>query len=1843
MPSPTGQPITFIVAGRPEPTADGLRGGTTAPLPGALTRGRLKHSIRVDTGRGSRGEARIVAVPGEDVVVLHIAGGPELVLHPETARDLLVAQSGLARGPSGRDAAGPDEVRIPPRLQWRGLEQGLVGRGATRGWLGDVLVSAVDVITDLAVDGAADATAAAIVARVDREVDPGVYALAPDSLPALKGSGALRTRIPAAPNGAPLLVLVHGTFTDTSGTFSKLWTHHPHLVRALFTHYRDQVYALDHPTLGASPIANALTLARALPARARLHLATHSRGGLVAEVLARASAQPDADDAVFAGSAFHADRQDLRTLLALVKRKGIQVDRIVRVACPARGTLLASRRLDAYLSVFKWTLELAGVPVAPTLVDFLAAVAKRRSDPERFPGLAAQIPDSPLIRWLHASKDPIGGQLRVIAGDIEGDSVASWLKTLLTDAFYWTDHDLVVQTRSMYGGVPRQDGARFLFDRGAQVSHFGYFGNERTAHAIVDALTEDAPHGFRSVGAQSWAGESSTGARGRRVARPGRRPPHELPALFLLPEMNEGLSDFLSKTHEIITFAFDWRLPMEDEARRLGDAVELALDARTGTRQPVRVIAHSIGGLIARAMQLERPETWKRMLAHHDARLLMLGTPNGGTWAPMRMLSGDDPFGNALGAAAQPFLDHRVRQDLAQCPGLMQLQAGLLDASLGLADHATWRRLATEDLDRISQHRWWHNAAIQLDACRWGVPEQQVLDRAVRLRKRLDAQRDSDLERFADRLALVMGRAHSTPDGFERGAEGLVYLDAVDAGDGRVTHESAQLPAVRAWVLDCAHDELPRRPDGFGAYLELLQTGTTMLLAPFETTRAGAPATRARSRLSRTRSSSQPPGAVNLYTVDARSPDEPSAATGAALRITVVNGDLSFVSRPLLIGHYRSMRLTGTERVMDRLIGGAMEDSLRANLYPDRPGTHQVFVNLQVDPTNPWHLPRPEAVVVAGLGDEGALQSADLVHTVRQAVLAWSQRLAERPDGAAAVFELTATLIGSGGSRITVGQSAQLVAQGVREANRRLDDERLAERPWPRVSHLHLIELYLDRAGEAWRALRMQALASPGEYLVSEAVETGTGPLPRPIDSGYRGADYDLITATTERGRGGEAVIAYTLDTRRARTEVRAQATQAALLRTLIAKASNDRNRDTQIGRTLFQLLVPIEMEPFLGGTTEMVIELDSGTAGIPWELLDTTTGAGRDDRPWAIRTKLLRKLRTPDFRPQVVDAGADSSVLVVGEPACDAAYPRLAGARAEARQVAERLIAPGALAGDRVTSLISPDDPDAFGADAPTILNALLERNWRIVHIAGHGEPPEADGDPRGVVLSDHTFLGPREIRGMRAVPELVFVNCCHLAARSTAQALGGPHDRARFAAGVAEELIKIGVRCVIAAGWAVEDGPACAFATAFYDALLGGRRFIDAVAEARETAASFGGNTWAAYQCYGDPDWTFRLTGSDAQRPHTPLVDEFAGIASSRGLTMALQTLAVRSRFQGARAADQQARIRHLQARFASRWGGIGAVAEAFGAAWSEAGDSASAASWYERAIAANDGTASIKSTEQLGNIRARLAWDNVDRARRRLADLRRAPAGAGRGQRPATRKTGAPRATTAREVAAAGRALDAAIVQARKTIRDAISLLETTVAMEATMERETLCGSAYKRLALIEADSRRTREERQALQMMKQHYARAEQLGRDGRLSDVFYPALNRIAAELVMEAGRPEWRGLDPRAVAAVRQSLASKVRDDPDFWSVAGQAELSMFEAVGRGTLAKKRASIEADYADLHVRVSAPWMWASIRDQAQFVLVKYATRAPTAEQNAARALLERITAFAASPASGAHEG
>jgi len=946
-----------------------------------------------------------------------------------------------------------------------------------------------------------------------------------------------------------------------------------------------------------------------------------------------------------------------------------------------------------------------------------------------------------------------------------------------------------------------------------------------------------------------------------------------------------------------------------------------------------------------------------------------------------------------------------------------------------------------------------------------------------------------------------------------------------------------------------------------------------------------------------------------------------TASQDEPLRITVTNGDLTFEPRALLLGHYRATQLTGTEKVMDGLIGGTMKRSLDMGAYPISIGSHKIFINTRPNLERGSFMPRPKAVIVVGLGEEGKLRAADLAHSVSQAVVGWAQRLAEGSRQPPRSFELAATLIGSGGTGVNAADAARLVAEGVYEANLLLRGEDAGA--WPHASHLHFVELYLDRATEAWRALRMQAQATPGRYAIDDSVMPGIGPLRRPPDSGYRGAEFDFISVEAREDKDGTPLVSYTLDTRRARSEVRGQRAQSRLLSELVTTASNDQNRDQQIGRTLFDLLIPVELEAYLAGSGEMQIALDPQTAKIPWELLETKSESA-DNLPWAIRVKLLRKLRIARFREQVADAGADASALVIGEPECPPEYPRLFGARSEALAVFGHLTAPGALSSAMVTRLIS-DDPSLAGANARTVVNALFEKPWRLVHIAGHGVPGE-HGKPGGVVLSNGTFLGPDEFGNMRTVPELVFVNCCHLGSADEGQLLKTTYDRAAFASGVAGALIGIGVRCVVAAGWAVDDDAASVFAETFYRSLLRGNRFIEAVGEARAAAhdRSPNLNTWAAYQCYGDADWVFRGKTSDPNRFSGPRVEDFSGVASATSLQLALERVIVRTKFQGVPVADELSNLIELEKRFASKWGQSGEVAELFGEAFVEAGDVETGMRWYERAVAAPDGKASMKAAEQLANVRGRLAWEIVDAARRHLDQMK-----ASSNARGLTSKA---RAAARRAHVEAQRSLRQAVERADTLIDESLALLTKLVAVEQTMERASLIGSAYKRRALVDgAAGRRARMQRH-LRQMSVAYQNAEIVGAANGSSDLFYPLSNRLAAEVALHAGKPRWRSLDRKTANILRASLKAKSLD-PDFWSVVGETELDQYDALAHKKLASTHAKLNRAYQDLYKRVTATRMWASVYDTACLVLPNYASRTTGRERATAQELLGQLRTFA----------
>jgi hypothetical protein len=451
---------------------------------------------------------------------------------------------------------------------------------------------------------------------------------------------------------------------------------------------------------------------------------------------------------------------------------------------------------------------------------------------------------------------------------------------------------------------------------------------------------------------------------------------------------------------------------------------------------------------------------------------------------------------------------------------------------------------------------------------------------------------------------------------------------------------------------------------------------------------------------------------------------------------------------------------------------------------------------------------------------------------------------------------------------------------------------------------------------------------------------------------------------------------------------------------------------------------------------------------------------------------------------------------------------------------------------------------------------------------------------------------------------------------------------DHPRFAAGVAQALIGLGVRCVVAAGWAVDDDAAQEFATAFYGALLAGQRFIDAVNQARIAAHALGGNTWAAYQCYGDPDWRLQAGVGDAQTPTRSVARQFEAVASAPALALALETIAVESGRPEAKAEEQQARIRHLESRFESLWGTSGAVAEAFGVAWRAAGDIDRAIDWYQRAVAANDGSASMKAAETCGNLQVRRAWAPVDAASRQVEALhvRLAEAQA------AEPTDDASVATLSAQLAERSADLKARAAEALVAVAKGRDALERLIAVQSTPERQSLAGSAWKRLALIHDildDARRCKE---ALQRMHERYdaARAA-LAKDS--PDFFYPAENVIAAQIVLGNG-----GVDRQALMDLQANLAGRNGTSPDFWSMAGAANVELYEALlphRAGLLKKAEPRLLQAFADLHARMPGPSQWSSVYDQQRFVLGGLQRRQALSDEDAAasRRLQDQLARYA----------
>jgi tetratricopeptide (TPR) repeat protein len=220
------------------------------------------------------------------------------------------------------------------------------------------------------------------------------------------------------------------------------------------------------------------------------------------------------------------------------------------------------------------------------------------------------------------------------------------------------------------------------------------------------------------------------------------------------------------------------------------------------------------------------------------------------------------------------------------------------------------------------------------------------------------------------------------------------------------------------------------------------------------------------------------------------------------------------------------------------------------------------------------------------------------------------------------------------------------------------------------------------------------------------------------------------------------------------------------------------------------------------------------------------------------------------------------------------------------------------------------------------------------------------------------------------------------------------------------------------------------------------------------------------------------------------------------------------------------------------------LGLVAGCFGEAFGEIGDFANAIEWYERAIGAEDSSAGLRALEQLGNLKARLGEKQKD----------------------------------------------------RKSVEDAIALLEHVVATSRTMERVALLGSAYQRLANVVP----AREASAALREAQRCYKQAEDLASSSNPAGLFYPALNCLSLEVRLSSSRAgAARKVDANRLQAVRRSLEMSMRENPDFWAAAGSIELEIYAALLARQLGSVLDAALFDLGDLLERASSKKDWDSV--------------------------------------------
>ncbi|MFK7756120.1 MAG: CHAT domain-containing protein, partial [Flavobacteriales bacterium] len=838
------------------------------------------------------------------------------------------------------------------------------------------------------------------------------------------------------------------------------------------------------------------------------------------------------------------------------------------------------------------------------------------------------------------------------------------------------------------------------------------------------------------------------------------------------------------------------------------------------------------------------------------------------------------------------------------------------------------------------------------------------------------------------------------------------------------------------------------------------------------------------------------------------------------VNILMTHGDLGNARYPVMVGHHQDDdELVNAEYAINQSLDGKLKTYFDAGIYP------KYIRNTEVILTGKGHF---RGAVVVGLGRiSDQLTKGNLESTVEAGLLdlAIKQNTQFEKEGVyfggQTKLGVSILLIGSSYAGLTIENSVLCILNAVQRANAHLLNSYTGKlNP---ITEIEFIELFEDRAitmaSSVWTLLDDDRFPNFKPDDSRPFLHKAPG-RKRKIGLNERDDWWYRLQIVEETNFEGHKTgnLKFTSLTEKASSEIRILNSQKRLIDKLVKDSVDNTALNEKLAMTLYSLIVPNELKDFASDKRDILLLLDEESAGFPWELLFNPFEKAR--KPLVVQSGLVRNLALADLKPRNYFSG--QRALVIGNPDTNGQFSNLPAARDEALWVKDFLTKNDYT----VEHSIESDYLD-------TITKFMVGTN-KIIHIAAHGvvnyqtcpnTPPQT-----GVVLSEGTFITPKEINNMSAIPEFVFVNCCY--SGELTDSLEDKYKienefefgkRHQLAASLGTQFIKNGVKAVIVTGWAVDDAAAQTFAQVFYNEMFDGVQFGEAVRRAREEVfhKHEHTNTWGAYQAYGSQAYSFYGDGTGKSKNKKPYIHAKQARVDIKNVYSSTD---VRSHGEASRL---KKRLNSIIEKMNPQWLNNPYIIEALGSAYYELQSYNKSFHFFLKLQEGGSDKFALQSARKLSNLSMKLAREMSKYEDHNLDKINR-------------------------------------------YTEKAHNIAKWLLSFKETGLRLSLAAGNYKRHSLIHKDKMSTKE---ALKASRDLYKKSYKTQFDNHGKKYYYPLFNWITMEILLSYyGEPFSDQLDNTTKVRnfiMNANIADNSSGLPDseFWTRTSKAARSAFQMI----------------------------------------------------------------------------